>query len=136
MQRGPLLTLVFVFSTGAQAQWLNYREPGVPRTRDGKVNLTARAPRDPSGKPDLSGVWMHEISTPAEMIRLYGSAIEEAIKVDVPGMEIGTQHRYAFNILLDFKPEESPIRPETEELMRRRPPQNPAQVCAGVPGIP
>src|SRR5690348_1613254 len=116
-----LVTALFVFAAGARGQWLNYHEPGVPRTRDGKVNLAARAPRDPSGKPDLSGVWMHEITTPAEMIRLYGPSIEEAIKVDVPGMEIGTQHRYGFDILIDFKPEEAMLRPEAIEQMRRNP---------------
>ena len=42
------------------AQWLNYRIPGVPRTPDGKVNLTAPAPRTPDGKPDLSGTWESE----------------------------------------------------------------------------
>ena len=31
--------------------------PGVPRTADGKPNLTAPAPRAPDGKPDLSGIW-------------------------------------------------------------------------------
>ncbi len=118
------MALTFLLSFAAHAQWLNYREPGVPRTRDGKVNLTAPPPRDPSGKPDLSGVWMHETTTAAEMRRLYGSVIDEAIKVDAPGMEIGTQHRYSRNILLDFKPEESPVRAETLERMRRntRPP--------------
>ena len=40
-----------------RAQWLNYRTPGVPRTADGKVNLSAPAPNAPDGKPDLSGVW-------------------------------------------------------------------------------
>jgi hypothetical protein len=118
---GRLLALTFALSIGAQAQWLNYREPGVPRMRDGKVNLKAPPPRDPSGKPDLSGVWMHETTTAAEMRRLYGSVIDEAIKVDAPGMEIGTQHRYSRNILLDFKPEEVPVRPETLERMRRNP---------------
>jgi hypothetical protein len=39
------------------AQWLNYRAPGVPRTTDGKVNLTAPVTRAPDGKPDLSGTW-------------------------------------------------------------------------------
>jgi hypothetical protein len=29
----------------------------VPRTADGKVNLTAPAPKAPDGNPDLSGVW-------------------------------------------------------------------------------
>ena len=40
-----------------QAQWLNYRVPGVPRTPDGKVNLAAPVPRTFDGKPDLSGTW-------------------------------------------------------------------------------
>ncbi len=39
------------------AQWLNYPTPGIPRTPDGKPNLTAPAPRTADGKPDLSGIW-------------------------------------------------------------------------------
>jgi hypothetical protein len=38
-------------------QWLNYPTPGIPRTPDGKPNLSAPAPRTPDGKPDLSGIW-------------------------------------------------------------------------------
>jgi hypothetical protein len=131
---GRLLALTFLLSIGAHGQWLNYRDPGVPRTSDGKVNLTAPPPKDPSGKPDLSGVWMHETTTVAEMRRLYGSAIDEAIKVDAPGMEIGTQHRYSRNILLDFKPVEAPVRPETLERMRRNP-ARPVLTDACTPGF-
>ena len=39
------------------AQWLDQKTPGIPRTADGKPNLTAPAPRGPDGKPDLTGVW-------------------------------------------------------------------------------
>jgi hypothetical protein len=113
------LLLVAALSISAQAQWLNYKEPGVPRTADGKPNLSAPAPKTADGKPDLSGVWMHEKTSPEEMKRLYGKMIEDAIAVDVPGMEIGTQHKYAFNILIDHKPEEGLVRPETLERMRR-----------------
>lgn len=44
-------------ATPAAAQWLNYPTKGVPRTADGKPNLSAPAPRTPDGKPDLSGIW-------------------------------------------------------------------------------
>ena len=132
-----LVILLACVST-AHAQWLNYRTPGIPRTPDGKPNLAAPVPRTADGRPDLSGVWMHELISPAEMTRLYGRVIEEAIKVDVPGMEIGTQHKYAFNILLDFKSNESPMRPEAGELMRRRAAElfDPANVCMAIAGIP
>ena len=39
------------------AQWPNRPTDGVPRTPDGKPNLSAPAPRATDGKPDLSGVW-------------------------------------------------------------------------------
>lgn len=39
------------------AQWLNFKTPGIPRTPDGKPNLTAPAPRTADGHPDLSGQW-------------------------------------------------------------------------------
>src|ERR1700676_2905872 len=39
------------------AQWLHYPTPGIPRTPDGKPNLSAPAPKTPDGKPDLSGIW-------------------------------------------------------------------------------
>jgi hypothetical protein len=41
----------------ASAQWLTNKTPNVPRTADGKPNLTAPAPKLPDGKPDLSGIW-------------------------------------------------------------------------------
>jgi hypothetical protein len=44
--------------TPAAAQWLNYPTAGIPRSTDGKPNLTAPAPRKPDGKPDLSGIWL------------------------------------------------------------------------------
>jgi len=131
-----IVVLCVVFSATAHAQWLNFPTPGIPRTRDGKPNLAAPAPRAADGKPDLSGVWMHEVTTAAELKRLYPARIEEAIKVDVPGMEIGTQHKYAFNILLDSG--ESILRPQAAQAMQRRGValEDPERVCGGVVGFP
>jgi hypothetical protein len=39
------------------AQWLKEPTRGIPRTADGKPNLSAPAPRAADGKPDLSGLW-------------------------------------------------------------------------------
>jgi len=53
-----LAALVVITGTvPAAAQWLDRPTPGIPRTADGKPNLTAPAPRGPDGKPDLTGVW-------------------------------------------------------------------------------
>lgn len=41
----------------AIAQWIDYPTAGIPRTKDGKPNLSAPAPRTGDGKPDLSGIW-------------------------------------------------------------------------------
>jgi hypothetical protein len=133
-----MLLLFAVFSMGAHAQWLNFPTPGTPRTRDGKPNLAAPAPRALDGKPDLSGLWRHEITPLAELKRLYGDGIDAAAKVDVPGMEAAANHKYSRNILVDFKPGESLIRPEAVEIMRQRAANsNPAEVCAvGQFGIP
>ena len=132
-----LFVLSALLSTGAYTQWLDFATPGIPRTPDGKPNLSAPAPRTAEGKPDLSGVWMHEITSVAEMRRFYGPAIDEEVRVQVPGMEIGTQHKYFINILLDFKSGESPLRPEAAEAMRenaaRRQSGNP---CSRVFGFP
>src|SRR5689334_15049095 len=98
------LILAALLPPAALAQWVNYREPGTPRTADGKPNLTAAVPKALNGKPDLSGVWMHEVTGAAEMKRLYGKMAEEAEKVNVPGMELDTIHKYAFNILIDHRP--------------------------------
>ena len=133
MPHQRLLVLFALLSTGAHAQWLSYSTPGVPRTRDGKPNLAAPAPRAADGKPNLSGVWHVHPTSLAEMKRLYG---ENADVVNVPGMELDTISKYAINILVDFKPEESPIRPQATEILKRRlPSEFPDTNClpAGIP---
>jgi hypothetical protein len=51
-------------------------------------------------------------------------------------MEPDTVSKYAFDILLDFKPEESLMRPESAEILRHRTPgSNPADRCLPI-GMP
>ena len=51
------LTLATVPFTVA-AQWQGYPTPRIPRTADGKVNLSAPAPKTADGQPDLNGIWL------------------------------------------------------------------------------
>jgi hypothetical protein len=135
MRRQLPWALLAILGSGAHAQWLNYPTPGTPRTRDGKPNLAARTPRASNGKPDLSGVWHVQATPLEEQRRLFGNDIE---KLSVPGMERETISKYALNILSDFKPEDSLMRPEAVTLLRQRqrePELRPTGRClpAGVP---
>src|SRR5579872_1358532 len=67
----------------AQAQWIGYTPPNVPRTKEGKVDLAAKVPRL-KGKPDLSGVWHVDPTRMDEWVRLLGA---NPNTLDVPGME-------------------------------------------------
>jgi hypothetical protein len=86
-RRLVLLAILATAVPSLQAQWLNYPTPGTPRTKDGKPNLTASAPRV-NGKPDLSGVWHVEPTSISEAKRLLGDdVVDTFIKTGVPGME-------------------------------------------------
>jgi hypothetical protein len=95
-----------------QAQWLNYPTPGIPRTPDGKPNLSARAPRAADGKPNLSGLWQTD-AAPADL--------SERL---IPGVTNGAGEeplsQYYINILFDFAPEAAPIRPAAAALFLQR----------------
>ena len=137
MRHRWLLVWLVVLSVTAQAQWLNFSTPGTPRTKDGKPNLSAPTPRTAEGKPDLSGVWMHETTTIAEMRRLFGPIVDAEIKTSVPGMELDTVHKYAINVLADFKPEETPFTPEGGAAFKRILSQaDPSRVCVEPPPFP
>jgi hypothetical protein len=136
MHRRWVFVWLVVLSGTAQAQWLNFPTPGVPRTRDGKPNLSAPTPRTSEGKPDLSGVWMHEITTIAEMRTLFGPIIDAEIQTSVPGMELDTVHKYAISLLVDFKPDEQPLTPLGGKLFLQNLKRDPARVCAEPPPFP
>ncbi len=64
MHKGWLwIATVAMMSAPLSAQWLKHPTAGIPRTADGKANLSAPAPKGADGKPDISGLWM-----PAEIL--------------------------------------------------------------------
>jgi len=82
---------VVVISAPVQAQWVKVPPPKIPRTADGKPNLSAPAPRLADGKPDLSGIW-----------------------------EQGAGGKYVQNIAADLKPEDVPFQPWAKALWDER----------------
>jgi hypothetical protein len=100
----------------APGQWLNYPTPGMPRGADGKPNLSAKTPRASNGKPDLSGVWRTAYGSPDENERLFGPGVKAFIQ---PGDDPSSFSKYFLNILVDFPPDASPMRPAAAELFRK-----------------
>jgi hypothetical protein len=95
-----------------RAQWLNHPTAGLPRTPDGKPNLSAPTPRAADGKPDLSGLWQTQGLPPRELERLVPRAAEGAGEDPVS--------EYFLNLLSDFKPEEPLLRPAAAAALRER----------------
>ena len=109
MRSGILILLVGV---GVQAQWLNHRDSETPRTKDGKVNLTAPGPRGSNGKPDLSGIWQAEGAPISELMKILPAGVN-GLGDDPPPLSL-------FNVLAAYKPEESPLRPEHRTAYEER----------------
>jgi hypothetical protein len=108
---GIVIAFVAV-QTFVSAQWLNHRTAGIPRTPDGKPDLSARTPRAADGRPDLSGLWRTD-SAPPEML-------ERLIPDATNGVGEEPLSQYFINILTDFTPEEAPIRPAAAALFQQR----------------
>jgi len=87
---GAALMGLSLMSTSLSAQWTRIPQTGIPRTTDGKPNLSAPMPRLPDGKPDLSGIWEPQTN------------------------------RYVGNIAADLKPEEVPYQPWAKALFDSR----------------
>lgn len=116
---------VAAMSGTAAAQWIDYPTKGIPRTTDGKPDLSARAPRMPDGKPDLAGIWL-PASDPNDK---------------AGGIEGVVGPKYLVNIMRDLKPEDVPFQPWAAALYKQRQANlmrdNPMIRClpAGVPRL-
>ncbi len=67
-----LYALLCVTPAPVEAQWASLPTPNIPRTADGKPNLSAPAPRTADGKPDFTGLW--------EKISNYGNNVTVDVK--------------------------------------------------------
>src|SRR4029453_19596218 len=52
------IALLIACCSSLLGQWPKYKDPGVPRDAEGRVQMDGRTPRTPDGKPDLSGDWV------------------------------------------------------------------------------
>ena len=100
-----LLFLLVASVTSVQAQWWTHRDSKLPRTADGKPNLSAPAPRV-NGKPDLSGVWQAERPPVDEFVKIAGPGLP-LLQVDLNDIT-----KYVLNVFWPMKPGEEPFRPE------------------------
>jgi hypothetical protein len=105
--------LLAVINLPLAAQWLNHPDPRTPRSKDGKPNLTAPAPRL-NGKPDLSGLWQAERTSENEFTRVLG---DDFGKLEV---DLGDFNKHAMNVFWGVKPEEEPLRPEGSAVLKQR----------------
>ena len=96
------------------AQWLNHRDPKIPRTRDGRANLSAPVPRASDGKPDLSGVWAAE---PTDELKGFLGPDPSSNPL---GADLQFISKYALNVFFDSKPEDVPMRPAAAALFKQR----------------
>jgi hypothetical protein len=82
--------VILLLASALNGQWLKVPDKSIPRTKDGKPDLSAPAPRKADGKPDLGGLWQ------------------------VPGP------KYLQNLAADLKPEDVPMLPWAAAITKER----------------
>jgi len=129
----PLRTsaVLLLAAACASGQLPTYPDSRIPRTKDGKPNLTAPAPRL-NGKPDLSGLWQVERTPERDYAKVLGAGFS-GLQVDLHDI-----NKNVMNVFWGLKPDEEPLRPEgaaVYKLHQENPVTYPHTQClpAGVP---
>ncbi len=124
-----ILLAILAAGPCVHAQWLTYRDSALPRTRDGKPNLSA-PPSRVNGKPDLTGIWEVESSPKKEVEPYLLPGGENGLGEDVPS-------KYFLNFFSDFPFGKEPFQPEAAERFQKqlRGGPKPPTLC-GPPSLP
>jgi hypothetical protein len=118
------LTVIASGSLPLLAQWPDYASPGVPRTADGKPNLSGPTPKTPDGKPDLSGIWQYQ--RPPEPPGQAAPPPPPQTQAPSPNTDIiplAVRRSQFWNLGASFK-DGLPFQPWAAELHRQRVEQN------------
>src|SRR5262249_51174161 len=99
-----LLLILVILPGAASAQWPVRFDPQLPRGADGRVVLTAPAPRTAQGTPDLSGIWQPEPDP---------NGTRE-------GVEFTVFPRYLMNVMQDVDHANRVLQPAAESRYRER----------------
>jgi hypothetical protein len=131
--RSALVVLLTIapppFTAPLAAQWLNYPDVHTPRTKDGRPNLTAPAPRI-NGRVDFSGVWQAERPPESDLVLVRG---QEYVEQEIDHNDLTPEAR---NVFWGVKVEEQPLRPEGVAILKQRTGQPPPVTRCLPAGVP
>ena len=111
-----VVAIVAAIAPSVWAQWPPYPTAGVPKTPDGKSDLTAPAPRTSDGKPDLSGMWLRGDGQ-------LGPAGGGTLRAPAPSFSIGPPVTTFRDVGANFK-EGLPLQPWAADLVKARRAEN------------
>jgi len=100
------------------AQWPDYPTPGVPKSADGKPNLSGPVPRGADGKPDLSGVWQYS-RPPGAPGPVGPTPATQATSTSTELVPLAVRLSQFWNLGASF-PDGLPFQPWAAELHRQR----------------
>ena len=90
---------------------MKHPTPDLPRTVDGKPDLTAPTPRTAHGVPDLSGVWQAEPAPIPELMKMVAGG-QNGLGEDIPS-------KYFLNLLADYPRGHEPLQPKAAAYAAR-----------------